>query len=313
MYETYGDWHLVLASYNCGPGNVNKAIRRAGGKTDFWEIFPYLPKETRTYVPLFIAATYVMSYHCEHNLCPIRTSLSMASDTLMNIRTLHLRQVADILNVDIELIRMLNPQYKREIIPGHIRPSVLKLPVAATHTFIDREDSIYNYHLDELLANAGPVNSLGENATDSNRETIKHTVAAGENLYTIANRYGVTAKDIRKSNRLSSNKVPKGKLLTIHINNGGIAYATKNSPDTPAKEETAAPVAPVKQTAEVKAKPADTHEDYTKTISYTVQSGDSLYSISKKYPGVTIAKIQSVNHMKDSKIRAGQILKIPVG
>jgi membrane-bound lytic murein transglycosylase D len=323
MYAVYGDWHLVLASYNCGPGNVNKAIRRAGGKTDFWEIFPYLPKETRTYVPLFIAATYVMSYHCEHNLCPIRTSLSLASDTLMVNRTLHLRQVADILNVDIELIKLLNPQYKREIIPGNIRSSVLKLPVAATHDFIDREDSVYTHRIEELLANCSPVHISGETATASTRETIKHTVEAGENLYTIANRYGVTAKNIRTWNRLNSNKVPKGKQLTIHIDNGGLTYAANNAAGSPPDKEDendTPPSAPAKQTTTAKAKPAgaqttapDAGDDGTHLISYTVQSGDSLYSISKKYPGVTVAKIQSANQMKGSKIRAGQVLKIPVG
>ncbi|MDR3262431.1 MAG: transglycosylase SLT domain-containing protein [Tannerella sp.] len=320
MYAVYGDWHLVLAAYNCGPGNVNKAIRRSGGKTGFWEIYPYLPRETRLYVPFFIAATYVMSYHCEHNLCPIRTSLSMASDTLMINRMLHFRQVAEVLNVDIELIRILNPQYKREIIPGNMTPSVLKLPVAATYAFIDREDSVYIHRVEELLANCSPVNISGETGAETTRETIKHTVEAGENLYIIANRYGVTAQNIRKWNGLGSNKVPKGKRLTIHINNGGITYAARSDTDSPAKEDkSAAAPPPAKKTAEVKTKSAVATQTTTSaadggnTISYTVRSGDSLYSISKKYPGATIQKIQSVNQMKDNKLKIGQVLKIPVG
>jgi membrane-bound lytic murein transglycosylase D len=321
MYAVYDDWHLALAAYNCGPGNVNKAIRRSGGKTDFWEIYPYLPRETRLYVPFFIAATYVMSYHCEHNLCPIRTSLSMASDTLMINRMLHLRQVAEVLNVDIELIRILNPQYKREIIPGNLTPSVLKLPVAATYAFIDHEDSVYIHRVEELLANCSPVNVFGETGTETARETIKHTVEAGENLYTIANRYGVTARNIRKWNQLSSNKVPKGKRLTIHIDNGGITYAARSDTGPPPAREDKSEAAPppAKKTAEVKTKSAVATQTTTSaanggnTISYTVRSGDSLYSISKKYPGATIEKIQSVNQMKDSKLRIGQVLKIPVG
>ncbi|MDR2765010.1 MAG: transglycosylase SLT domain-containing protein [Tannerella sp.] len=307
MYEMYGDWYFTLAAYNCGPGNVNKAIHRAGNKTNFWDVFPYLPKETRSYVPLFIAVAYVMTYHCEHNLCPIRTNLSVASDTLMINRLLHLRQVSEVLNVDFELVKMLNPQYKRDIIPGSIQPSVLKLPVSATYSFIHQEDSVYLHRVEELLANCKPVNLAGEIGSDT-RETIRHTVASGENLYIIANRYGVTAKDIRKWNRLNSNRVAKGRRLIIHIDNGGLTYAAKEEP--PAEENKSVVVSSVKV-----AKP-QTAPDAGKegnTISYTVQSGDSLYSISKKYPGVTVAKIQSVNRMKDNKLRIGQVLKIPVG
>jgi membrane-bound lytic murein transglycosylase D len=307
MYELYGDWHFTLAAYNCGPGNVNKAIRRAGNKTNFWDVFPYLPKETRSYVPLFIAAAYIMTYHCEHNLCPIRTNLSVASDTLVINRLLHLRQVSEALDVDFELVKMLNPQYKREIIPGSIRPSVLKLPVSATYSFINREDSVYLYRVEELLANCKPVDLSGE-IEPGTRETIRHTVASGENLYAIANRYGVTARDIRKWNRLNTNRVAKGRRLIIHIDNGGLTYAAKEDP--PAREH--------KNTAASSVNVAETHVvpdavEEGNTISYTVQSGDSLYSISKKYPGVTVAKIQSANRMKNSRLQIGQILKIPVG
>ncbi len=142
MYAIYGDWNLVLASYNCGPGNVNKAIRRSGGKTDFWEIFRYLPRETRSYVPLFIAANYIMNYYCDHNICPMQTSLPLATDTVMVNSMLHLQQVSDVLGIDIEQLRALNPQYKRDIIPGNTEPSVLKLPASQTYAFVDKEDSV---------------------------------------------------------------------------------------------------------------------------------------------------------------------------
>ncbi|MDR2041918.1 MAG: transglycosylase SLT domain-containing protein [Tannerella sp.] len=314
MYELYGDWYFVLAAYNCGPGNVNKAIHRAGGKTDFWDIYPYLPRETRSYVPFFVAAAYVMTYHCEHNLCPIRTTLSVASDTLMINRLLHLRQVSEVLDVDFELLKMLNPQYKRDIIPGSIQPSVLKLPVPATYSFIHREDSVYLHRVEELLANCKPVDLSGE-VEPNTRETIRHTVASGENMHLIANRYGVTARDIRKWNRLGSNRVAKGRQLTIHIDNGGLTYAAA-AEKPPVKEDkkenknVAVPATAVR-TPKTQARPDAGNEG--NTISYTVRSGDSLYSISKKYPGVTIAKIQSANRMKDSKLRIGQVLKIPVG
>ena len=151
MYAIYKDWSLVMASYNCGPGNVNKAIKRSGGKTNFWDIFPYLPRETRSYVPLFIAANYVMNYYCDHNLCPLETDIPLATDTIHVNKILHLQQVADVLHVDIAQLRALNPQYKRDIVPGNTTESVLKLPAAQTYAFIDHEDSIYAYRKAELL------------------------------------------------------------------------------------------------------------------------------------------------------------------
>jgi membrane-bound lytic murein transglycosylase D len=294
MYEVYGDWHLVLAAYNSGPGNVNRAIRRSGGKTNFWEIYPNLPRETRSYVPLFIAATYIMNYHCEHNLCPMRTSLSFATDTIMVHNLLHLQQVSDILNVDIEQLRMLNPQYKREIIPGNIMPSALKLPIAATYEFIDKEDTLYTHRWEELLAHCNPVYSDSTGKSDPRRESIRHTVASGENLVTIANRYGVTAANLRQWNGLRSNSVSAGRRLTVHINNGGLTYAAAPEPVNVAPSAI-----------------RSTSEDGAQVITYRVQAGDTLYAISRKYPGVTVAKIQSANQLNGDKLRIGQVLKIP--
>jgi len=246
MYATFGDWYLVLASYNCGPGNVNKAIRRAGGRTNFWEIYPYLPRETRSYVPFFIAATYIMTYHCEHNICPMRTSLSVATDTVMVDRLMHLRQVADVLNVDIEMLRTFNPQYKREIIPGHIKPCVLKLPVAATYAYIDKKDTISAYRADELLAAYLPKRYTESSSDDQEdkpsepkTEMIRYTVKSGENLYTIANKYGVTAQNIRKWNNLLTNRVPRGKRLTIYVDTGGVTYDGKRTDGSESGESTA--------------------------------------------------------------------------
>ena len=295
MYAVYGDWHLVLAAYNSGPGNVNRAIRRSGGKTNFWEIYPNLPRETRSYVPLFIAATYIMNYHCEHNICPMHTSLSMATDTVMVHQMLHLQQVADILNVDIELIRMHNSQYKREIVPGNIIPSALKLPVAATYTFIEKQDTLYTHRMEELLAHCVPVEIDSTGNSDPRRETIRHTVTSGENLVIIANRYGVTAQNLRQWNGLRSNTVSAGRRLTVHINNGGLTYA-------------AVPETVPNTTATATSPPANGSQ----TITYRVQSGDTLYAIARKYPGVTVAKIQSANQMSSDRLRIGQVLIIPV-
>ena len=295
MYAVYGDWHLVLAAYNCGPGNVNRAIRRSGGKTNFWEIYPNLPRETRSYVPLFIAATYIMNYHCEHNLCPMQTSLSMATDTIMVHQMLHFQQVSEILDLDIEFVRMLNPQYKRDIIPGNLTPSVLKLPIAATYEFIDKEDTLYLHKMEELLSHCIPVETDEFGNLISN-ETIKHTVVAGENLNTIANRYGVTAQNLRTWNGLRSNTVAAGRQITVRIDNGGIRYAASQEPEKSTQTTSAT---------------SSTSTDRSETTTYRVQSGDTLYGIARKFPGMTIAKIQSANQMTNDRLRIGQILTIP--
>lgn len=306
MYAIYGDWTLVLASYNCGPGNVNKAIRRSGGKTDFWQIFPYLPRETRSYVPLFIAANYIMNYYCEHNLCPVRTSLPLATDTIMVNKLLHFEQLSDLLNIDVEQLRALNPQYKRDIVPGHARPFVLKLPAVETYAFIDKEDTVYAHRAEELLANALSFYAAdGTFTPPQTREKITHTAQTGENLYKIADKYGVTAREIRRWNGLGSNRVSKGKRLTLYVDNGGVAFASATT--TKAKESAASAT----QTAKPAVASALTAEDGY--ISYKVQSGDSLYSISQKYPGISAATLQKVNELPNSRIRPGQIIKIPVG
>lgn len=312
MYAIYGDWNLVLASYNCGPGNVNKAIRRSGGKTDFWDIFPYLPKETRSYVPLFIAANYIMNYYCEHNLCPMQTSLPLATDTVMINNMLHFQQVADMLNLDIAELRALNPQYKRDIVPGNVAPSVLKLPAAETYTFIDKEDTIYSHRADEFLAQYLPSAASGHGLKGADkRERITHIVKNGETVYTIANRYGVTARDLRNWNGLKSNRVVRGKRLKVYIDNGGILYAAKKpstSGKTPAKGNATTATATRTTSSSQSAAIAD-----KEFVSYRVKSGDSLYSISKKYPGVTTALLQKANGLPNANIRPGQVLKIPVG
>ncbi|MDR0393689.1 MAG: LysM peptidoglycan-binding domain-containing protein [Tannerella sp.] len=306
MYELYGDWHLVMAAYNCGPGNVNKAIRRSGGNTDFWKIYPWLPRETRSYVPLFIAAAYVMTYHCEHNICPIRANFSVATDTIMVERALHFGQIADILQMDKEAIRFYNPQYKREIVPGNIRPSVLRLPVDRAFAFIENEDTLFSHRMDELLANTTPV-SADEPA--NRKEKITHTVQTGENVYIIANLYGVTAQNLRRWNGLKGSRLSKGRKLSVYIDNGGLTFASGKKTPPPAssavKNRVETPVA-----ANAGATVDAQNRNY---ISYKVKSGDSLYAIAKKYPGTSVKKIQDANGLTGTNLRIGQVLKIPQG
>lgn len=297
MYAIYKDWSLVMASYNCGPGNVNKAIKRSGGKTNFWDIFPYLPKETRSYVPLFIAANYVMNYYCDHNLCPLETNLPLATDTIHVNKMLHLQQVSEVLQVDLEQLRALNPQYKRDIVPGNTGDAVLRLPASDTYAFVDKEDSIYQYRVEEFLPSYLVTISGGSTSGVATREQVTHIVLKNENIYTIANRYGVTPQEIKKWNRLSSNRLARGKRLKLYVDNGGVYLSAKN-----AQKEKA-----------VSASPAQKAEKKDGYIAHKVRSGESLYSIASKYPGVSAQTLKQANNLSDSKIIPGQVLKIPVG
>ena len=151
LYEMFGDWNLVIAAYNCGPGNITKAIQRSGGVKDYWQIYPYLPAETRGYVPAFIAANYIMTYYCEHDIVPMETTLPEATDTIMLFRNVHLEQVSKVLGIDIEKLRMLNPQYRRDIVTGYSEPTDLRLPKEYISKYIEMEDSIVAYNVDELM------------------------------------------------------------------------------------------------------------------------------------------------------------------
>ena len=157
LYRIFGDWNLVIAAYNCGPGNINKAIHRSGGEKDYWRLYPYLPAETRGYVPAFIAANYAMTYYCEHGICPMSTKLPLETDTVVVDRDVHLEQIAKVLDLDIEMLRSLNPQYRRDIVPGATKSYAIRLPMADTGRFIDMQDSIYSYRTSELLTKRAVV------------------------------------------------------------------------------------------------------------------------------------------------------------
>jgi len=157
LYKVFGDWNLVIAAYNCGPENINKAIHRSKGEKDYWKIYPYLPKETRGYVPAFIAANYIMTYYSLHNICPKMTKLPAKTDTIMVTKNLHLEQVAAVLGLDIDLLRSLNPMYRRDIIPGVSEPMPLRLPQTEMGRFIDMADSVYTYKAEELLGRRSEV------------------------------------------------------------------------------------------------------------------------------------------------------------
>ncbi|MCH5301847.1 MAG: lytic transglycosylase domain-containing protein [Prevotella sp.] len=196
LYRIFGDWNLVIAAYNCGPENINKAIHRAGGVKDYWKIYPYLPSETRGYVPAFIAANYIMTYYSFHNICPMQTTLPEKTDTVVVNRNVHLQQIAAVLELDIEMLRSLNPQYRRDIVPGATEPSAIKLPLADTSRFIDNQDSIFAYNAAELLSKRAEVAINDETPTfTSNRKTtVRRTTTTRKRTTTTARRRTTTAR-----------------------------------------------------------------------------------------------------------------------
>lgn len=206
LYKIYRDWNLVIAAYNCGPTNVNKAIHRANGVRDYWTIYPYLPSETRGYVPAFIAANYIMNYYCEHNICPMKTKIPITTDTVTIMRDLHMQQVAELCNVDVEAIQALNPQYRTQLIPGSSGPMTLRLPTETLNTFIDLKDSVYNYRVDELLTRRSCVevdDRLDNRSVASKRRAVRQQSASESSS---SSRSSASKSSSRKSSRSSSSK-----------------------------------------------------------------------------------------------------------
>ena len=224
LYDTFGDWSLAIAAYNCGPGNVNKALRRAGeGKHDFWEIYPFLPAETRGYVPAFIAANYIMTYHKSHNISPALARRPIVVDTVHVTRRVHFEQIADVMDIPVAELRALNPQYRRDIIPGDIKPYPLTLPSLQAYAYVANEDSIVNHNASRYARRGvvepsnGSVTTTGSDARGEyvEEETIQwHKVKRGETLSAIANRYGTTVSEIRRLNNCGK-RVQRGQRLKI--------------------------------------------------------------------------------------------------
>lgn len=180
LYRIFGDWNLVIAAYNAGPERINKAIHRAGGEKDYWKIYPYLPKETRGYVPAFIAANYIMTYYCDHNICPMETELPARSDTIMLHRDVHFDQISNVIGIDSKLLKELNPQYRRDIINGNSGMAELRLPAQYIGTFIDKEDSVFNYNASQLLTKREQVD-VEEEASSRYRSRNSYHQPTAEN------------------------------------------------------------------------------------------------------------------------------------
>ena len=227
LYKVFGDWNLVIAAYNCGPDQINKAIHRSKGSKDYWQIYPYLPKETRGYVPAFIAANYIMTYYCEHNICPMTTRLPAKTDTIMVGRNVHLEQIASVCNIDIEQLRTLNPAYRRDIVPGATKLSAVRLPQTEVGKFIDLEDSIYAYNAEVLFSKRATVEVNDDVPTYTRKSSSKRsrkkarsrgrsvTVKSGQTLSEIAKRNGTTVAKLRRLNGIKGSNIRAGKKLRV--------------------------------------------------------------------------------------------------
>lgn len=215
LYNIYHDWHLVIAAYNCGPGNVSKATRYAGGgKKDYWQIYPYLPRETRSYVPIFIAANYVMNYYDQHNMCPVEPNITVATDTVMVGKRIHLQQVSDILGISMDELRFLNPQYRQDIIPGNIKPYPLVLPFNQVGEYIANADTIPLHRAAELITNRAEVKPAAYSSGDG--KVTYYKVRSGDTLGGIAARYHCTVNQIKRWNGLRSSMIRIGQRLKIY-------------------------------------------------------------------------------------------------
>ena len=346
LYNIYDDWSLAIAAYNCGPGNVNKALRKAGGgKLDFWEIYNYLPKETRGYVPMFIAANYVMNYHDKYGINPAVVKHRLVTDTVQVNDRLHFQQIADVLQVPIDDIRMLNPQFRKDIIPGNSRPYSLVLPSQQALSYIVSEDAIINYDADKYrprtyvepgeragrndnltqLADSQSVNAaqnVALNTAVSDRmEELSHTVGRGESLRDIAKHYGVSSTDIKRWNNLSRGKVKEGDVIKIQVYKREVAEASTSpateSTVTTRKNETARPASNVSASNDYRNSRKTTAANTSKakkpkTTTYKVKSGDTLEKIARRN-GTTVEAIQKANGMSKgtTRIGIGKDLKIP--
>ena len=232
LYNKFGDWHLAIAAYNCGPGNIDKAIARSGGHRTFWEIYNYLPQETRAYVPFFIAATYVMTYHCEHGLCGSVTDIPIECDTIMVNRMVHFEQITHCLNLPMEVVESLNPQYIRDIVPGSPeKPHSITLPANKAISFLEHQDSIFAYKAETLLPRNGRITEVstrgrhneyvrqGGNRGSSGSSTAgrgrTYTVRKGESLGSIARKHHTTTAKLRSLNKLKSDRIHPGQKLRI--------------------------------------------------------------------------------------------------
>lgn len=291
LYAIYGDWNLVIAAYNCGPGNVNKAIARSGGKRDYWEIYHRLPKETRGYVPAFIAANYIMNYHDDHRICPAYShGTTVALDTIHVNDAVHFEQISAVLDIPVSEIKRLNPQFKQDRIPADNKNYVLVLPTENMYAFIEHNDSIMNYDRNSYFTHRtytdGHIDGT-YSQSDGNVTNVLYSVKSGDNLSTIARRNGTTVALIRSWNGLTSDRLSIGKRLIVG----------KRAAPAPANNDNGTQLAQAASGSD------------TKTVNtyYRVRKGDTLGEIARNN-NVAVAQLRSWNSLRSTRINIGDQL-----
>lgn len=317
LFNIYGDWQMVIAAYNCGPGNVNKAIKRTGGKTNYWDIFYSLPRETRSYVPAFIAATYVMNYYKLHGIIPLQPNFPIVTDTILVNQYLHLEQVAGQLNISIEMLRELNPMYRRDVIPGRPeKPYPLCLPLENVLAFIENENQVFAYEREKYFSGnqvRNPSNSRTAStpfvpAEVKGKDRILYTVKSGDNVGFIADWFKIRIADLRYWNNLKGNLIREGQQLEIYVEKGKADYYNRFNQMSFQEKQAAIGKSDQPQNQILARADEPKDGDY---IYHTVRQGDNLWDIAKKYPGVSADDIRRLNNISNTRgLTIGQSLKI---
>ncbi|MFC2114138.1 LysM peptidoglycan-binding domain-containing protein [Bacteroidota bacterium] len=305
LYHVFDNWLFVIAAYNCGPGSLNKAITQSGYKSDFWEVYPYLPQETRGYIPAFIGAAYAMNYYAEHNLYPKNIYNPGLLDTIQIRRRLRLDVVANAMQMDLGLLKELNPQYIKDVIPQSPtgQPYILRLPFDKASMFYVHRDRIYRYqdYLDQKEKDASAVKKVNNINSFPSQNTntyslIKYTVKSGDKLSQIAEWFECTEKDLARWNEGIGSSLYAGKVIQIYVpSHKSEHYSKINAMSFQEKQEMVG-----------KAKEAITGE----IVYYTVKVGDTLWAIARLFPGVTPNEIMQLNQIDEQSIKPGQTIKI---
>src|SRR4030042_2271388 len=231
LYEIYNDWILVIAAYNCGPGNVNKAIRRSGNRKDYWQIYYRLPRETRGYIPQYVAATYAVNYYQEHKIRPLPLNIPVSTDTIMVDKDIHLNQISEVMGIPLGELRALNPQYRSGLVPGSSKPLSLTLPVSHLGDFIDLNDTIRNYkpdlYLNKTTRIVDPSRSTYVPADIKGKTRLFYTVRDGDNLGYISEWYQGGLSELRYWNNIYRNTIYIGQKLAVYVDPSKSEYFSK--------------------------------------------------------------------------------------
>ncbi|MDD3739756.1 MAG: transglycosylase SLT domain-containing protein [Bacteroidales bacterium] len=312
LYETYGEGTLALAAYNAGPGTINNAIRRAGGSANYWDLYPYLPNETRNYVPGFIAIVYLFTYADSHGFKPENIMFFDDVDTVMVTQELHFAQLDSVLGIPVEQTRELNPQYKLDIVPAKNKAYPLKMRRQYISRFMELEDSIYNFN-DSVFFNPEKftykpdekyVETVYTAEQPAGTIALNYTVKSGDAVGLIASWYGIDIAQLKAWNGMYSNSIVVGQVLKIYVPTAlESKYKLVNNLTFEEKQRMIG-INPVTNTP--KEEPLDPSYEY-----YTVKAGDSPYGISLKYPGISAEDIMKLNGINNpSGLKIGQKLKI---